>query len=258
MRAVELLCEGKIFLFDRVKVIQNPNIHQLKTLVKNRKDDSLRVLLTKTDFYIWDSWELTHRDVIVDLAYEYGYEYDNDSYEHLFFDDKFKSTADPRYNKRYTKLINQLKQELRTRNLTEATLLEYKLFKHDKNFKIYMNPSAKDIRTILKNSYVLSIDLNSPDQKRRQLPWEYPLRGLVIDGDVYIVDSYYASHFDLIKTLRNQGMDIELNTVAKITIEKSTARGDEGYMIGTPSYNVYDLESIPAVIRMKMPVGIWK
>lgn len=152
-------------------------------------------------------------------------------------------------------------------------LFEYKLFKHDAGFKIYMNPSASDIRTLLKNSYVLSkipdLDLTTPIDKLNGFDddeyhggnihgVDYPLRGLVVDNIVYIIDSYDADHTDLLNALRNQGINL-LGTI-HIAIEKqSTApRGNlEDYMIGTSQKYVDTLKRIPAVLRMKMPVGEW-
>ena len=154
-----------------------------------------------------------------------------------------------------------------------SELFEYKLFKNDAGFKIYMNPSAVDIRAILKNSYVLSkldIDLTTPLDQLQGVEDEYeyyggdihgldyPLRGIVADGDVYIVDSFDAEHNDLGLALRNQGVDVE--KTIHIAIEKRTTapRGDlEDYIIGTQQARVNALKSMPMVTRMKMPIGGW-
>jgi len=154
-----------------------------------------------------------------------------------------------------------------------SELFEYRLFKNDAGFKIYMNPSAGDIRAILKNSYVLSklpnLDLDTPLDQLQGFDddeyhggnihgLDYPLRGIVADGDVYIVDSFDAEHNDLGLELRSQGVDVE-NTI-HIAIEKQTTspRGDlEDYMIGTQQAKVNALKSIPAITRMKMPIGEW-
>lgn len=152
-------------------------------------------------------------------------------------------------------------------------LFEYQLFKTDAGFKIYKNPSAKDIRLLLKNSYILGqlgLDLNTKLQSMGDMDDEYipsdgsihgldyPLRGIVVDGNVYIVDSYDADHTDLINAIRNQGIDL-LGTI-HIAIEKqSTApRGDlEDYKVGASQKYVDTLKGIPAVTRMKMPIGEW-
>ena len=62
-----------------------------------------------------------------------------------------------------------------------SELFEYKLFKSDAGYKIYMNPSAKDIRHILRNSYILSklpdLDLNVPINKLDTMDDEYVHHG---------------------------------------------------------------------------------
>lgn len=157
-----------------------------------------------------------------------------------------------------------------------SDLFEYQLFKNDAGFKIYMNPSARDIRAILRNSYTLTkvpdIDLDAPidtldtmDDKYIHYGGnihnlDYPLRGIVIDGTVYIVDSYDADHGDLIRILRNQGIEIERELAIQIVIEKQTtaARGNlEDYMITTAPHNVNDLKKMPIITRMKMPIEVW-
>lgn len=157
-----------------------------------------------------------------------------------------------------------------------SELFEYQLFKNDAGFKIYMNPSAKDIRVILKNSYVLTkvpdIDLSNPvdsldDMEDEYIHYggsihnlDYPLRGIVIDGTVYIVDSYDADHGDLIRILRNQGIEVERELAIQIVIEKQTtaSRGNlEDYMITTAPHNVNDLKKMPIITRIKMPIGVW-
>ena len=154
-------------------------------------------------------------------------------------------------------------------------LFEYKLFKSDARFKIYVNPSASDIRAILRNSYILSklpdIDLDMPIAALDDMEDEYvhhggnihsldyPLRGVVINGTVYIVDSHDADHEDLNRTLRNQG--IKGADSIPITIEKQTGapRKDlEDYMISASQVKVDILKHIPAIARMKMPIGVWK
>ena len=161
-------------------------------------------------------------------------------------------------------------------NLSE--LFEYKLFKNDAGFKIYMNPSAGDIRAILRSSYILTkvpdIDLDTPIDKLDDFDDEYihhggaihgldyPLRGVVIDSTVYIVDSYDADHEDLYKTLNDQGVDTDTARVQVIPIvieKQSTApRGDlEDYMIGAAGTQLNTLKKIPTVTRMKMPIGVW-
>lgn len=154
-------------------------------------------------------------------------------------------------------------------------LFEYQLFKTDAGFKIYRNPSASDMRLLLKNSYILSklnIDLTSDIDDLDTMDDEYihyggdihgldyPLRGIVAiaDGDVYIVDSYDAEHNDLGLALRDQGVDVA-DTI-HIAIEKQTTapRGDlEDYMIGAQQAKVNTLKSMPMVTRMKMPIGVW-
>jgi len=153
-------------------------------------------------------------------------------------------------------------------------LFEYKLFKNDAGFKIYMNPSAGDIRAILRNSYILTkvpdIDLDAPVDKLDTMDdkyihyggnihgLDYPLRGVVIDGNVYIVDSYDADHTDLNRVLRDQGL--ESIRGIPITIEKQTTtpRSDlEDYAIGALYSRVSTLKKIPTVTRMKMPIGKW-
>ena len=157
-------------------------------------------------------------------------------------------------------------------------LFEYKLFKNDAGFKIYMNPSAGDIRAILRSSYILTkvpdIDLDTPIDKLDDFDDEYihhggaihgldyPLRGTVIDDTVYIVDSYDVDHEDLYKTLRDQGVDTDTARVQAIPIvieKQSTApRGDlEDYMIGAAGTQLNTLKKIPTVTRMKMPIGVW-
>ena len=87
---------------------------------------------------------------------------------------------------------------------------------------------------------------------------DYPLRGVVINDTVYIVDSYDADHEDLNRTLRDQG--IESKDSIQISIEKQTGspRKDlEDYMIGVAAYKVDALEKIPAITRMKMPIDVW-
>lgn len=157
-----------------------------------------------------------------------------------------------------------------------SDLFEYKLFKNDAGFKIYMNPSAGDIRAILRNSYTLTkvpdIDLDAPVDKLDAMDdkyihyggnihnLDYPLRGIVVEGTVYIVDSYDADHGDLIRTLRNQGIEVERELAISIVIEKQTTapRNDlEDYMIAGPSSYINDLKKMPAVTRMKMPIGEW-
>ncbi len=155
-------------------------------------------------------------------------------------------------------------------------LFEYRLFKHDAGFKIYMNPSAGDIRTLLKNSYILSklpnLDLNAPIEKLDDFDddyvhyggsihnLDYPLRGVVADGNVYVVDSYDAEHEELADALQSQGIGTDHENLIPLSFEKQTAapRGDlEDYKIGAPQLKVGDLKSIPAIQRMKMPVGEW-
>jgi len=156
-----------------------------------------------------------------------------------------------------------------------SELFEYQLFKNDAGFKIYRNPSASDIRLLLRNSYVLSkldIDLTTPLDQLHGIDdddeyhggnihgLDYPLRGIVApeDGDVYIVDSFDAEHIDLGRTLLNQGVDLTYSI--HIAIEKQTTapRGDlEDYMIGVQKAKVNALKDIPAIQRMKMPVGEW-
>jgi len=159
-------------------------------------------------------------------------------------------------------------------NMKLSELFEYQLFKHAEGFKIYINPSASDIRTLLKNSYVLSklnIDLTTPLDQLQGIDddeyhggdihgLDYPLRGIVApaDGDVYIVDSFDAEHIDLGRALLNQGVDLTYSI--HIAIEKQTTapRGDlEDYMIGSQQAKVNALKGIPAIQRMKMPVGEW-
>ncbi|KKL97829.1 hypothetical protein LCGC14_1830530, partial [marine sediment metagenome] len=87
---------------------------------------------------------------------------------------------------------------------------------------------------------------------------DYPLRGVVIDGNVYIVDSYDADHTDLNRVLRDQGL--ESIRGIPITIEKQTTtpRSDlEDYAIGALYSRVSTLKKIPTVTRMKMPIGKW-
>ena len=152
-------------------------------------------------------------------------------------------------------------------------LFEYRLFKNNAGFKIYVNPSAGDIRAILRNSYILSklqdIDTGDPialDSMEDEYvhyggnihSLDYPLRGVVINDTVYIVDSYDADHEDLNRTLRDQG--IESKDSIQISIEKQTGspRKDlEDYMIGVAAYKVDALEKIPAITRMKMPIDVW-
>ena len=153
-------------------------------------------------------------------------------------------------------------------------LFEYRLFKNNAGFKIYVNPSAGDIRAILRNSYILSklqdIDTGDPialDSMEDEYvhyggnihSLDYPLRGVIINGTVYIVDSYDADHEDLNRTLRNQGIKSADNI--PITIEKQTGapRKDlEDYMVSASQVKVDILKHIPAIARMKMPIGVWK
>lgn len=152
-------------------------------------------------------------------------------------------------------------------------LFEYQLFKSDAGFKIYRNPSAKDIRLLLQNSYILSqldLDLSSELQSMDDMDDEYvhhggnihgldyPLRGIVTDGAVYIVDSFDADHESLSHALRNQGIDMEEQIT--IAIEKATLapRGDlEDYKIGAAQFAINTLKTIPAVQRLNMPVSKW-
>lgn len=155
-------------------------------------------------------------------------------------------------------------------------LFEYQLFKNDDGLKIYKNPSAKDIRLILKNSYILTqvpdLDVDASIEQLDAMDDEYihyggnihnldyPLRGAVLGANIYIVDSFDADHDDLARILRSQGYDLEDEQLIPLAIEKqSTApRSDlEDYMIGAPQKYVNDLKKMPVVTRMKMPIGIW-
>lgn len=152
-------------------------------------------------------------------------------------------------------------------------LFEYQLFKTDAGFKIYRNPSANDIRLLLKNSYILSkldIDLTSDIDDLDTMDDEYihyggqihgldyPLRGVVIDNTVYIVDSYDADHDELRRTLRNQGLDVDESIAIAIEKQSTTPRNDlEDYGITGPQAYVSTLKNIQTVTRMRMPIVGW-
>ena len=154
-------------------------------------------------------------------------------------------------------------------------LLEARLFKHDEGFNIYMNPSASDIRSLLKNSYILSklpnLDLTTPVDKLSGYDddeyhggnihgLDYPLRGIVAvaDGDVYIVDSFDADHTDLGRVLQNQMVNLTYSIHIGIEKQTTAPRGDiEDYMIGAQPAKLNALRAIPAIQRMKMHVGEW-
>lgn len=155
-----------------------------------------------------------------------------------------------------------------------SELFEYQLLKSDAGYKIYINPSARDIRLLLKNSYVLSqlpdVDIEHEIDTLDTMDDEYvhhggqihgldyPLRGVVIDQTVYIVDSYDADHDDLRRTLRNQGLDVDESIAIAIEKQSTTPRNDlEDYGITGPQAYVSTLKSMQTVTRMRMPVVTW-
>ena len=157
-----------------------------------------------------------------------------------------------------------------------SELFEYQLLKSDAGYKIYINPSAKYIRLLLKNSYVLSqlpnVDIEHEIDTLDTMDDEYvhrggqihgldyPLRGVVVDGTVYIVDSYDADHEDLIRALRDQGIETRSVRSIPITIEKSglAPRNDlEDYAIAASQNHMDTLKSIQTVTRMRMPIIKW-
>jgi len=147
--------------------------------------------------------------------------------------------------------------------LTE--LLEYKLFKNDSGYKIYMNPSANDIRHLLKNSYLL----NLPDESDSEISFlkrygrnihglNFPLRGVVIDDNVYIVDSYDADHNDLANTLHRQGIESDRRILIVIERHPKASPDDlENYVIGALLPDINDLKNMATIIRMKLPIKKW-
>ena len=136
-------------------------------------------------------------------------------------------------------------------------LFEYRLFKSDEGFNIYKNPSSKDVRTILQNSHILNLQTDEPYGSNIHGS-AYPLRGIVVDNDVYIIDSYDADHDTLTKALYNQGVEGDKRIPIIIARNLKTPQDDlENYMIGAPSKDINDLKNIPAIIRMKMLVKRW-
>jgi len=164
-------------------------------------------------------------------------------------------------------------------------LFEFKLIKHDEGFKIWQNPTANDIRAIIKNTWVATnvppfepdedAPFNDEDEYLRGSVHglDYPLRGLITDNTVYIVDSYYADHDTLSSILYKQGITQDSfdytpgrtsQDLIPLVIEKheegslSGVRDDpDDYMIGVPPKYVDIVKTISTVTMMNLPIEAW-
>lgn len=162
-----------------------------------------------------------------------------------------------------------------------ASELFERVLKHEGEFKIWENPTASAIREIIKNNWIATNVPEFDPEEEDEIDYlrgsvhglDYPLRGLIANGTVYIVDSYYADHDTLASTLTNQGIigDPQFDYSTENIIEliplviekhkkgKMSGRRDDpnDYMIGVPPKYVSIVKNIPTVEMMKLPIEQW-
>lgn len=152
-------------------------------------------------------------------------------------------------------------------------LYEFKLVKHGGgNFRIWKNPSASDIRAIIKNTWIANnvpefdpeVDDEADFLRGHIHGLDYPLRGVVIDNNVYIVDSYYANHdtlVDALETWVEEGIPtvnwLFLVIQKQKEVISSTRDDPKDYKIGMGRHDLSKAINIPALTRMNLPIEAW-
>ena len=144
----------------------------------------------------------------------------------------------------------------------------------DTGYKIYQNPSRRDIRHIFENSFVVQQMAGMNDQEKSDYIQddeveydgeetcnvhgvEYPLRGWVVNGTAYVVDSFDVDHDDFVNELpsRKEGQDRIAFTVE--FRKKHQGYDPDGIAIGISDQSVQEATSHKMLTRMKLPFQKW-
>ena len=144
-------------------------------------------------------------------------------------------------------------------------LTEYKLIKT--NYNIWQNPSSSEIEDIIENSYTMQNygeeenfdnfgddgsrdgDSDEEDSVGFIHGLEYPLRGVALGDNIYIVDSYYADHPTLLNDLENLGIQDDYKF--DFTVERENKYDDwSGEFIDTIWYIKVSQKHVPVAKEM--------